>query len=78
MIHQHAQTLLANLALERKSEERGDVPIIWVAHSLGGILVKRALELSHDLAGKTLDMSGTLGIVVSGSTAPCLTFQYFS
>lgn len=51
MIHQHAQTLLANLALERKSEERSDVPIIWVAHSLGGILVKRALELSHDLAG---------------------------
>jgi alpha-beta hydrolase superfamily lysophospholipase len=53
LIHQHAQTLLANLSLERKSEERTYVPIIWVAHSLGGILVKRALELSHDLAGKT-------------------------
>jgi predicted alpha/beta hydrolase family esterase len=52
MIHQHAQTLLANLSLERKSEERMEVPIIWVAHSLGGILVKRALELSHDLSGK--------------------------
>jgi alpha-beta hydrolase superfamily lysophospholipase len=54
LIHQHAQTLLANLALERKSEERGDVPIIWVAHSLGGILVKRALELSHDLSGEMM------------------------
>lgn len=55
MIHQHAQTLLANLSLERKSEERTEVPIIWVAHSLGGILVKRALELSHDLSGKNAD-----------------------
>lgn len=42
MIHQHAQTLLANLSAERKLEERAEVPIIWVAHSLGGILVKRA------------------------------------
>lgn len=41
MIHNHAQTLLANLSAERKLEERLDVPIIWVAHSLGGILVKR-------------------------------------
>jgi len=44
MIHQHAQTLVSNLALERKSEEVTDHPIIWVAHSLGGILVKRVFS----------------------------------
>ena len=41
MIHQHAQTMVTNLSLERKSEERAECPIIWVAHSLGGILLKR-------------------------------------
>ncbi len=40
-IYQHAQTLVSNLALERKSEGAQENPIIWVAHSLGGILVKR-------------------------------------
>ena len=55
MIHQHAQTLLSNLALERKSEEQSSNPIIFVAHSLGGILVKRALEMSEQLGGKSAD-----------------------
>ena len=41
MIHQHAQTLVSSLAMERLSEDCGENPIIWVAHSLGGILIKR-------------------------------------
>lgn len=41
MIHQHAQTLVTGLSLERQSEDCGENAIIWVAHSLGGILVKR-------------------------------------
>ncbi|RDW74909.1 hypothetical protein BP6252_06051 [Coleophoma cylindrospora] len=49
MIHAHAQTLASNVAIERKSEEATEHPIIWVAHSLGGILVKRVLELSNNL-----------------------------
>jgi hypothetical protein len=41
MIHQHAQSLLTGLSMERMSEEKEENAIIWVAHSLGGILVKR-------------------------------------
>lgn len=48
-IHQHAQTLITNLTLYRKSEGTFQNPIIWVCHSLGGILVKRALLYSNDV-----------------------------
>lgn len=48
-IHQHAQTLVTSLTLFRRGEGRARKPIIWVAHSLGGILVKRALLYSSDL-----------------------------
>ena len=72
LIHQHAQSLVSNLALERKSEEVADHPIIWVAHSLGGILVKRALELSNDLTSKNADDNrsifvSTFGIIFLGT-----------
>ncbi|UKZ76322.1 hypothetical protein TrVFT333_004024 [Trichoderma virens FT-333] len=48
-IHQHAQTLVTSLTLYRKSEGTFNNAIIWVCHSLGGILVKRALLYSNDL-----------------------------
>ncbi|KAG5987336.1 hypothetical protein E4U43_005118 [Claviceps pusilla] len=48
-IHQHAQTLVTNLTMFRKSEGTYRNPIIWVCHSLGGILVKRALLYSNDV-----------------------------
>lgn len=48
-IHQHAQTLVTSLTLYRRSEGTFRNPIIWVCHSLGGILVKRALLYSNDL-----------------------------
>ncbi|KAK3192019.1 hypothetical protein K4F52_002064 [Lecanicillium sp. MT-2017a] len=48
-IHQHAQTLVTSLTLYRRSEGTYKNPIIWVCHSLGGILVKRALLYSNDL-----------------------------
>lgn len=72
MIHQHAQTMLKNLASERTSEEVQEHPIIFVAHSLGGILVKRALELSHDLQGKSDDdlrsiYVSTFGVIFLGT-----------
>ncbi|KAG5988157.1 hypothetical protein E4U52_006841 [Claviceps spartinae] len=48
-IHQHAQTLVTNLTMFRKSEGTFRNPIIWVSHSLGGILVKRAILYSNDV-----------------------------
>ena len=48
-IFHHAQTLITSLTSYRKSEDSTRNPIIWVAHSLGGILLKRALEYSNDV-----------------------------
>lgn len=48
-IFQHAQTLISHLTAYRKRERTTRNPIIWVAHSLGGILVKRALLYSNDV-----------------------------
>ncbi|KAK0721389.1 hypothetical protein B0T21DRAFT_338119 [Apiosordaria backusii] len=48
-VHQHAQSLIASLTHHRKADNTERNPIIWVAHSLGGILVKRALLYSNDV-----------------------------
>jgi hypothetical protein len=45
-IFQHAQTLVTSLTTHRKNASSTRAPIIWVAHSLGGILVKSALLYS--------------------------------
>ncbi|KAF4998043.1 hypothetical protein FGRMN_3442 [Fusarium graminum] len=71
-IHQHAQSLVANLTLYRKSEETFNNPIIWVCHSLGGILVKRALLYSSDVREPHLQdlrsvFVSTFGLVFLGT-----------
>ncbi|KAL8376726.1 hypothetical protein RB595_007715 [Gaeumannomyces hyphopodioides] len=71
-IHIHAQTLVAKLSVYRRSEETSRNPIIWVAHSLGGILVKRALLYSNDLQNKDQEplrsiYVSTYGIVFLGT-----------
>ncbi|RBR08675.1 uncharacterized protein FIESC28_10129 [Fusarium coffeatum] len=47
-IYQHAQSLVTNLTFHRRSEGTFKNPIIWVCHSLGGIIVKQALLYSSD------------------------------
>ncbi|KAI0389259.1 hypothetical protein F5Y17DRAFT_134866 [Xylariaceae sp. FL0594] len=48
-IYMHAQNLVTSLTHYRKDEMTFHNPIIWVCHSLGGIVVKRALLYSNDL-----------------------------
>ncbi|KAK0649502.1 hypothetical protein B0T16DRAFT_132506 [Cercophora newfieldiana] len=48
-VHMHAQSLITSLTQYRKSEGTDRLPLIWVAHSLGGIVTKRALLYSNDV-----------------------------
>ncbi|CAK7230365.1 hypothetical protein SBRCBS47491_007561 [Sporothrix bragantina] len=41
--------MVSHLTAHRKSRGTSSNPIIWIAHSLGGILVKRAILYSNDL-----------------------------
>jgi hypothetical protein len=72
LIHNHAETLLNSLKSNRTLEEVEDHPIIWIAHSLGGILVKRALMMSRNMRDKKLDdlrsiWVSTYGIIFLGT-----------
>ncbi|KAL1891171.1 hypothetical protein Sste5346_007804 [Sporothrix stenoceras] len=71
-IYQHAMTLVSHLTAFRRTKGTSDNPIIWIAHSLGGILVKRALLYSNDLrdadheASRSIYVS-TYGIIFLGT-----------
>ncbi|EQB47791.1 LipA and NB-ARC domain-containing protein [Colletotrichum gloeosporioides Cg-14] len=71
-IYQHAQSLVTTLTLYRKSEGGSNNPIIWVAHSLGGLLVKRCLLYSNDVKDRNHEdyraiFVSTYGIVFLGT-----------
>ncbi|RLL95648.1 hypothetical protein CFD26_101358 [Aspergillus turcosus] len=47
----HAQTLVSHLEADRQFEEASSRPIIFICHSLGGIIVKRAISYSASRKG---------------------------
>ena len=53
-IHQHAGNLLSDLVDLRAESEQYRKPIIFVVHSLGGIIVKTALNISRSTEGTSL------------------------
>ncbi|KIH93448.1 hypothetical protein SPBR_04027 [Sporothrix brasiliensis 5110] len=71
-IYQHAMTLVSHLTAFRQNRGTSNNPLIWVTHSLGGILVKRALLYSNDLrdadheASRSIYVS-TYGIIFLGT-----------
>ncbi|KAL1962071.1 hypothetical protein VTN77DRAFT_599 [Rasamsonia byssochlamydoides] len=48
-IHHHAETLAADLVANRGLRNALERPIIFVCHSLGGIVVKRAIVTSYNM-----------------------------
>lgn len=71
-ILQHAHTLVAELVADRELEGASQRPIIFVCHSLGGIIVKRALAYSASRTSKLVQhlhsvFVSTYGILFLGT-----------
>ena len=68
-IHQHAGNLLSDLVDLRAESPLNERPIIFVVHSLGGIIVKEAMNLSRTTEGTTIReiVPATSGICFLGT-----------
>ncbi|TVY13910.1 Protein SERAC1, partial [Lachnellula arida] len=71
-LYDHAKTLVSDLCLKRKLTETTMRPIIFVAHSLGGIIVKSALIHSDAARKGALEehrsiKTSTYGIIFMGT-----------
>lgn len=67
-IFHHAQTLLSDLVMLRGSESDRTKPLVFIAHSLGGIVVKDALSLSqNDLTHLKEILPATIGVMFLGT-----------
>lgn len=54
-IHHHAETLASSLAANRSLRECLERPIIFVCHSLGGLVVKRALIHCENVSSEKIE-----------------------
>lgn len=63
----HAKSLLGSLIDEREPDDVSKRPIIFIAHSLGGIIVKQALVWAHREPQYRVIKDHTLGIVFFGT-----------
>ena len=61
-IRDHASDLLGSLVAHRGDEDETARPIVFIAHSLGGIIVKQALVLAQDEAEYESIKNHTTGI----------------
>ena len=67
----HAQTLLSDLAMLRNSTSDKAKPLMFVAHSLGGIVVKDALSQSkNDLTYLKEILPNTTGVIFPWNSTP--------
>ena len=71
-IHNHAEHLVSTLAANRNIRRASERPIIFVAHSLGGLVVKRALIHSSEIRGNNTEhlrsvFVSTYGILFMGT-----------
>jgi triacylglycerol esterase/lipase EstA (alpha/beta hydrolase family) len=65
-VYQHAQDLVVSLTTYRRDHGAFKNPIIWVCHSLGGIIVKKALLYSHDLRDPEVEASRSIFVSTYG------------
>ncbi|GES62041.1 hypothetical protein ATETN484_0007002200 [Aspergillus terreus] len=62
----HAETLASNLAANRTLRSCSDRPIVFVCHSLGGLVVKRALIYSNSLSNESTERLRSMYISTFG------------
>lgn len=71
-IHNHAETLVQRLSANRSLEDVTNRPILFICHSLGGLIVKRALSYSNTITSPNLKQQrsiyvSTFGIIFLGT-----------